>query len=131
MHQSGGAAGITVDLCLYPIDTVKTRMQAVGGFFKSGGFKGIYRGIGAVAIGSVPGGKSTRKLHILLITCSCSFFCFVRYIQEYVSTLGIWERSSRITYPYDSCYSGGSGGLIRVAENDMNIHPCNKHRWLV
>jgi solute carrier family 25 (mitochondrial S-adenosylmethionine transporter), member 26 len=48
---------MTVDLCLYPLDTVKTRMQAPGGFFKSGGFKGIYRGIGAVAIGSVPGGK--------------------------------------------------------------------------
>jgi hypothetical protein len=31
-------------------------MQAVDGFLKSGGFSGMYKGIGAVLIGSIPGG---------------------------------------------------------------------------
>lgn len=52
---SGGVAGLTVDLTLYPIDTLKTRLQSPQGFIKSGGFRGVYNGIGAVAIGSAPG----------------------------------------------------------------------------
>ena len=48
-------AGTTVDVALFPIDTIKTRLQAPGGFFKAGGFHGIYRGLGAAAAGSAPG----------------------------------------------------------------------------
>jgi solute carrier family 25 (mitochondrial S-adenosylmethionine transporter), member 26 len=32
-------------------------MQAKEGFVRSGGFHGIYKGIGAVVLGSVPGGS--------------------------------------------------------------------------
>eukprot|EP00039_Didymoeca_costata_P011098 m.152932 g.152932 ORF g.152932 m.152932 type:complete len:80 (-) comp15060_c0_seq1:2517-2756(-) len=42
---SGGAAGICVDVSLYPVDTIKTRLQAPEGFFKAGGFKGVYNGV--------------------------------------------------------------------------------------
>jgi len=52
---SGACAGVSVDVSLYPIDTIKTRCQAQEGFFKAGGFKGIYRGLGAAALGSAPG----------------------------------------------------------------------------
>ncbi|PWN44049.1 mitochondrial carrier [Ceraceosorus guamensis] len=53
---TGGAlAGLSVDLLFYPIDTIKTRLQAKGGFLQAGGFKGVYRGIGSVAVGSAPG----------------------------------------------------------------------------
>jgi len=52
---SGGVAGLAVDVSLFPIDTVKTRMQAPEGFFKAGGFNGVYRGLPAAAAGSVPG----------------------------------------------------------------------------
>jgi len=44
-----------VDVSLYPLDTVKTRLQAADGFRKSGGFKGIYNGLGPAALGSAPG----------------------------------------------------------------------------
>ena len=40
---AGGAAGFAVDISLFPIDTVKTRLQAKEGFIKSGGFRGLYR----------------------------------------------------------------------------------------
>jgi solute carrier family 25 S-adenosylmethionine transporter 26 len=62
---SGACAGLAVDcvtliliLCqtLYPIDTIKTRMQSRDGFLRSGGFKHVYRGIGPVVIASAPSG---------------------------------------------------------------------------
>lgn len=51
---AGAAAGLTVDLSLYPIDTLKTRLQAPEGFSKSGGFSHIYRGLPITLIGSAP-----------------------------------------------------------------------------
>ncbi|KAF1956159.1 mitochondrial carrier [Byssothecium circinans] len=52
---AGGIAGTTVDLTLYPLDTLKTRLQSSHGFASSGGFSGIYRGVGSALIGSAPG----------------------------------------------------------------------------
>ena len=52
--QAGGLAGTTVDLTLYPLDTLKTRLQSAAGFARSGGFTGIYRGVGSAIVGSAP-----------------------------------------------------------------------------
>ncbi|EGY17562.1 hypothetical protein VD0002_g6626 [Verticillium dahliae] len=52
---AGGLAGTTVDLSLFPLDTLKTRLQSRAGFFPSGGFTGIYRGVGSAIVGSSPG----------------------------------------------------------------------------
>ena len=52
---AGALAGTTVDLSLCPLDTLKTRLQSSSGFFASGGFSGIYRGIGSALVGSAPG----------------------------------------------------------------------------
>ncbi|OJD38768.1 mitochondrial carrier [Diplodia corticola] len=52
---AGAVAGTTVDLSLFPLDTLKTRLQSSEGFIASGGFRGIYRGIGSAVVGSAPG----------------------------------------------------------------------------
>ncbi|KAL9186338.1 hypothetical protein ACHAXT_005576 [Thalassiosira profunda] len=52
---AGGLAGTTVDLALFPIDTLKTRLQSPHGFVAAGGFRGVYRGVLAAAAGSSPG----------------------------------------------------------------------------
>ncbi|KAL8769486.1 MAG: hypothetical protein Q9209_004547 [Squamulea sp. 1 TL-2023] len=52
---AGALAGTTVDLSLYPIDTLKTRLQSSAGFYPSGGFRGIYAGVGSAVVGSAPG----------------------------------------------------------------------------
>ena len=52
---SGAVAGPSVDIALFPLDTIKTRLQSADGFIKAGGFKGVYAGLGAGAIGSAPG----------------------------------------------------------------------------
>ena len=52
---AGGMAGTSVDVALFPIDTIKTRLQSPRGFRQAGGFRGIYNGLGAAAAGSAPG----------------------------------------------------------------------------
>lgn len=54
---AGAAAGLAVDTSLYPIDTVKSRLQSKQGFIKAGGFKEVYRGLPPVLAASVPTGK--------------------------------------------------------------------------
>lgn len=68
---SGALAGTTVDLSLYPLDTLKTRLQSSSGFLASGGFTGIYRGVGSAIIGSAPG--------------AALFFCTYEYTKEFLS----------------------------------------------
>jgi len=55
---SGSVAGLITDIVLFPIDTIKTRLQSNDGFRKSGGFRGIYRGLSSAAAGSMPAGAS-------------------------------------------------------------------------
>lgn len=52
---SGACAGFAVDVSLFPLDTIKTRLQSKQGLWKAGGFRGIYKGIGPVVMGSAPG----------------------------------------------------------------------------
>ena len=68
---SGALAGTTVDLSLYPLDTLKTRLQSSAGFLASGGFTGIYRGVGSAIIGSAPG--------------AALFFCTYEFSKSFLS----------------------------------------------
>ena len=78
---AGGLAGTSVDVALFPIDTLKTRLQAPQGFLKAGGFRGIYNGLAAAAAGSAPGAAlffstyevSETAFYLSVHTiCSCS-----------------------------------------------------------
>lgn len=51
---AGGCCGLAVDSFLFPIDTCKTRLQSENGFWKAGGFRGVYNGILPVIAASVP-----------------------------------------------------------------------------
>lgn len=51
---AGAIAGTCVDVSLFPLDTLKTRLQSQHGFLKSGGFSGLYQGLYPVLIGSAP-----------------------------------------------------------------------------
>ncbi|XP_013785216.1 S-adenosylmethionine mitochondrial carrier protein-like isoform X2 [Limulus polyphemus] len=52
--MAGSAAGLAVDITLFPLDTIKTRLQSAQGFWKAGGFRGIYSGLASAATGSAP-----------------------------------------------------------------------------
>lgn len=51
---SGGLAGSAVDVSLFPLDTIKTRLQSGQGFWQAGGFRHLYAGLGPVLVGSAP-----------------------------------------------------------------------------
>lgn len=51
---AGAAAGTSVDVILFPLDTIKTRLQYEAGFKASGGFRRIYSGLGPAALASAP-----------------------------------------------------------------------------
>lgn len=52
---AGAVAGLSVDVLLFPVDTIKTRLQSPRGFLLSGGFKRLYAGLGSTVSGSAPG----------------------------------------------------------------------------
>ncbi|KAI0131164.1 mitochondrial carrier [Daldinia grandis] len=79
---AGGIAGTTVDLSLFPLDTLKTRLQSRDGFFPSGGFRGIYRGVGSAVVGSAPG--------------AAFFFCTYERVKDVLAKRR-QERNSRNT----------------------------------
>lgn len=65
-------AGTSVDIALFPLDTIKTRLQSAHGFFKAGGFRGVYSGLSAAAAGSAPGGCNSlilvpEQVHVVLL----------------------------------------------------------------
>lgn len=60
-------AGTAVDLLFFPIDTVKTRLQSAQGFVKAGGFRGIYKGVGSVVVGSAPGGMHGKRRQVVVV----------------------------------------------------------------
>lgn len=51
---AGGTAALVVDCIIYPLDSIKTRSQAKGGFLKNGGYKGLYKGVTSVAACTIP-----------------------------------------------------------------------------
>ena len=67
---AGGLAGTTVDLTLFPLDTLKTRLQSREGLIRSGGLSGIYRGLSSVLVGSAPG----ASLFFITYETTKSFF---------------------------------------------------------
>ncbi|KAB7495143.1 S-adenosylmethionine mitochondrial carrier protein [Armadillidium nasatum] len=69
---SGGAAGMAVDFTLYPLDTIKTRLQSEMGFRAAGGFHKIYRGLGPALLGSAPSAGA--------------FFCFYEFCKKFVNS---------------------------------------------
>lgn len=56
ISKAGSVAGIAVDCILFPLDTIKTRIQSEAGLRASGGFGRIYSGIASSLIGSAPNG---------------------------------------------------------------------------
>lgn len=53
-NQAGACSGTATDVAFFPIDTLKTRLQAPGGFFRNGAWKGIYRGLGSAVVALAP-----------------------------------------------------------------------------
>ncbi|XP_045349422.1 S-adenosylmethionine mitochondrial carrier protein isoform X7 [Leopardus geoffroyi] len=90
---AGGVAGVSVDLILYPLDTIKTRLQSPQGFNKAGGFRGIYAGVPSAAIGSFPN--------------AAAFFITYEYVKWFLHT-----DSSSYLMPVKHMLAASAGEVI-------------------
>lgn len=54
---SGATAGLCVDLVVYPLDTIKTRIQSLSKSVKPAGGLHLFAGLPAVVFGSAPSGS--------------------------------------------------------------------------
>lgn len=64
---SGAFAAFTVDVLLYPLDTVKTRLQSrdYARLFKNNRpalFRGMYQGVGSVIVATLPSRSILRVI---------------------------------------------------------------------
>jgi solute carrier family 25 S-adenosylmethionine transporter 26 len=72
VYQAGAIAAFTVDLLVYPLDTIKTRIQSPEyaklytnpqtGKLNPALFRGVYQGLGSVIIATLP---SCKNIHLL------------------------------------------------------------------
>ncbi|XP_055116349.1 mitochondrial S-adenosylmethionine carrier protein isoform X2 [Symphalangus syndactylus] len=90
---AGGVAGVSVDLILFPLDTIKTRLQSPQGFHKAGGFHGIYAGVPSAAIGSFPN--------------AAAFFITYEYVKWFLHT----DSSSYLT-PMKHMLAASAGEMV-------------------
>ena len=70
---AGGIAGLCVDVTLFPLDTIKTRIQSPQGFIRAGGFHGVYSGLGSAAAGSIPAAATFFCTYETVKTCAASW----------------------------------------------------------
>lgn len=126
---AGGCAGTSVDVALHPLDTIRTRMQSADGFWKSGGFRGVYQGLLATTLGSAPGaalffstyetmkkvlkqlngGKEAPIQHSVASSCGEVAACLIRVPTAVVTQNMQIGRYARFTEAVSSTWA--SGGL--------------------
>ena len=111
---AGGCAGTTVDVALFPIDTIKTRLQAPEGFLRAGGFKGVYNGLSSAAAGSAPG--------------AAIFFCAYESAKSFL-TSNVAEKYHSGCYILASSLAETAACLVRVpTDNIKQKIQVNPHR---
>ncbi|WVQ79214.1 hypothetical protein IAT38_001310 [Cryptococcus sp. DSM 104549] len=97
---SGAISGLAVDFMFFPLDTVKTRIQSAAGFWASGGFKGVYSGVGSVGMGSAPGASA--------------FFVTYEALKSRLPRYEIFANNSSLTHMVSASGAEYVSCLIRV-----------------
>ncbi|KAM3452563.1 hypothetical protein MY3296_004452 [Beauveria thailandica] len=72
IYLAGAFAAFTVDMLIYPFDTLKTRRQSQdylrsytrGGKNNALALRGLYQGIGSVVLATLPAGKLQRDVPV-------------------------------------------------------------------
>ncbi|GAB0091438.1 Mitochondrial carrier protein [Sergentomyia squamirostris] len=97
---SGGMAGTVVDVVLFPVDTIKTRLQSERGFWKSGGLTKIYKGFLPAAAGSAP--------------CAALFFCTYEMSKSLLGGQNLLKNHSPVVHMISASLGEMAACLIRV-----------------
>ncbi|XP_059609539.1 S-adenosylmethionine mitochondrial carrier protein homolog [Phlebotomus argentipes] len=97
---SGGVAGTVVDVVLFPVDTIKTRLQSEKGFWKSGGLSKIYKGFLPAAAGSAP--------------CAALFFCTYETSKSILGSQDFLKLHTPVVHMISASLGEVAACLIRV-----------------
>ncbi|PJF17671.1 Pet8p [Paramicrosporidium saccamoebae] len=100
-HLICGVAGTSVDIILFPLDTLKTRLQSAGGLAASGGLRSLYSGLSSAVLGSAPG--------------AALFFLTYESMKQAFSILVPTQRDS-------PCVHLVSSSLAEIVALRMNVH---------
>ncbi|XP_075369730.1 mitochondrial S-adenosylmethionine carrier protein isoform X1 [Mycteria americana] len=146
---AGGIAGVSVDLILFPLDTVKTRLQSPQGFRKAGGFRGIYAGVPSTAIGSFPNAAAffityenvksmlhhgstsylTPATHMVAASLGEVVACLIRVPSEVVKQRAqVSPPSSTLRILSHTLYHEGIQGLYRGYKSTV-LRECTSVHW--
>ncbi|XP_060765719.1 mitochondrial S-adenosylmethionine carrier protein isoform X2 [Neoarius graeffei] len=140
---AGGCAGMCVDLTLFPLDTIKTRLQSQQGFHKAGGFRGIYAGVPSAAVGSFPNAAAFfvtyESMKSVLSSCFSARmapvthmlaaslgeiipFSFVQFpLWEYLKTLW-WRRQGERLDSWQAAVCGAvAGGVAAFVTTPLDV----------
>lgn len=119
-----------MDVVLFPLDTIKTRLQSKAGFLAAGAFRNIYAGIVPAAAGSAPSGKLIGlSLHFLQATgeereelssvslksAAATFFCTYELVK---SMLG----ESSLPAPLVHMAAASLGEVVGLPNQPRPIH---------
>lgn len=90
---AGATAGMMVDLVLFPLDTIKTRLQSQIGFRAAGSFTNLYRGLSSAMIVSAPNGKHliAPKFYLLSLINARSGGFFLRLRNHQKDGFIVWN----------------------------------------
>ncbi|KAL6639100.1 hypothetical protein ACP70R_022830 [Stipagrostis hirtigluma subsp. patula] len=104
---AGGAAGVVVETALYPIDTIKTRLQAAQGGSKIR-WKGLYAGLAGNTVGVLPASaifvgvyEPTKRKLLEMFPESLSAIAHLKYVKD---CRGNWWRCC---FSYSCSHRGG------------------------
>eukprot|EP00928_Gymnodinium_smaydae_P005329 TRINITY_DN11819_c0_g1_i2.p1 TRINITY_DN11819_c0_g1~~TRINITY_DN11819_c0_g1_i2.p1 ORF type:complete len:648 (+),score=126.97 TRINITY_DN11819_c0_g1_i2:167-2110(+) len=70
---SGAFAGTASETLLFPLDCLKTRLQSRRGFYQSGGFRGLYRGVGTAICAAAPASAMFFSTYEATKRCLCPY----------------------------------------------------------
>ncbi|UJR38632.1 hypothetical protein I4U23_031297 [Adineta vaga] len=127
---AGSIAGCSVDLSLYPIDTIKTRLQQKKNLNRKFLFSSLYSGVGSVLIGSGPSSalfftsynltkqflhfESQWKTHMLAAIFGEISACLIRVPVEVIKQRAQIDRNLRLsTIARSTIQNEGFFGLYR------------------
>lgn len=132
MVQAGAIAAFTVDMLVYPLDTIKTRYQgqeflspagkpASGARASLQAFRGLYQGIGSVVLATLPAGESLTLLPcpvkehsgLTCHTCSGSLLRNIRISQTIVQLCPA-HGNTRASHPLDRLGECRDGLMLRA-----------------
>lgn len=100
-----------MDAVLFPLDTLKTRLQSKEGWKATGGVRRLYSGLTSTFFGSAPSGtRKTKKILLLIIILAALFFLSYECLKR---TVGL-EHQNVLTLSMSSSISEVVACTVRV-----------------